>query len=123
MPKADQDLYEPSGKVFALFREIRGAASGRMMAGEVWIERIGLTAATFERFTLKRRTDDETAYDLTAECRTLSQAIIEEYGDEATIVVRVGSKQFRVEPKAGQRMGMVGRTRLTCEGVTLWPHP
>ena len=121
MPKAERDLYVPDGRVFALFREISGTSNQRQVAGEVWVEDLGLLCATFETFRLKRRTDDALAYDLVADCRTVSPTIIADDEYAKTIPVRIGAKQYRVEPKDGQRMVLVGRTRLTLEGAYLCP--
>ena len=123
-PTATRDLYEPDGRVYALFREISGVSSGKHPAGEVWITDLGLLAATFERFHLKRcgdKGEDALRYDLTAECRTVSPAIIADDGYVKAVSVRIGGKQFRVEPKAGERMVLSDRTRLSLRGVSLCP--
>lgn len=123
-PQATRDLYEPEGRVFALFREIRGTASGKFPAGEVWVTDLGLNVATFERFHLVRCADkgeDALRYDMTADCRTISPAIIADPDYVKSVTVRVGGKQYAVQPKAGERMVIFDRTRLRMNGVSLCP--
>ena len=125
MPKADQDLYEPDGRVFALFREISGASNGKRMAGEVWVEDLGLVCATLERFKLRRLAEsgaEALLYDFVADCRTVSPAIMADDEYHKTVLIRIGTKQYRVEPKDGQRMVLTGRTRLSIEEVALCPR-
>lgn len=122
MPQATRDLYEPEGRVFALFREIRGTSSGKHPAGEVWVRDLGLLVATFERFHLVRcadKGDDALRYNMTADCRTISPAIIADDDYVKSVTVRVGGKQYEVQPKPGERMVIFERTRLKLNGVTL----
>lgn len=113
---------EPTGAVFALFREISGYSSQKHPAGEVWVTDLGLLAATIESFHMKRlavEQGDALLYAFTAECRTVSPAIIADDEYVKDILVRIGGKQYRVEPKAGQRMVLYDRTRLKIGETSL----
>lgn len=122
MPQATRDLYTPDGRVYAVFREIRGISSGKHPAGEVWVRDLGLNVATFERYHLVRcgdKGEDALRYNLTADCRTISPAIIADSDYTKSVTVRFGGKQYVVEPKAGESMVIFDRTRLRMNGVTL----
>jgi hypothetical protein len=119
VPQATRDLYEPDGRVFGLFRDIRGISSAKHPAGEVWVRDLGLNVATFDRFHLVRcgdKGDDALRYNLTAECRTISPAIIADPDFAKSVTLRIGGKQYAV---SGDHMVVFERTRLSMNGVTL----
>lgn len=121
-PRAERDYYEPDGHVFALFREISARSNKKAPAGEMWVPNLGILAASFESVKLTRRTgpgEDALRYDFTAECRTISPAIIANPEYVKSITIRIGGSQYRVEPKPDARMVVFERTRLRIEGVTL----